>query len=83
MSLIHPTAIVEVGERLGADVTVGAFSVVGSESTLRGCASDLFSDASAAAVTCAIMHPELTPASSTRYDGQPDRCMSISSATRR
>jgi len=35
MSLIHPTAIVEDGARLGADVTVGAFSVVGSESTLE------------------------------------------------
>jgi UDP-N-acetylglucosamine acyltransferase len=34
MSLIHPTAIVEDGARLGADVTVGAFSVVGSDVTL-------------------------------------------------
>ena len=34
---------------------------VGSESTLAGCASDLFSEASAAAVTCAIMKPEFTP----------------------
>jgi UDP-N-acetylglucosamine acyltransferase len=35
MGLIHPTAIVEDGARLGADVTVGAFSVVGSEATLE------------------------------------------------
>jgi UDP-N-acetylglucosamine acyltransferase len=35
MSLIHPTAIVEDGARLGADVTVGAFSVVGREVTLE------------------------------------------------
>ena len=35
MGLIHPTAIVEDGARLGADVTVGAFSIVGSESTLE------------------------------------------------
>lgn len=35
MSLIHPTAIVEDGARLGADVTVGAFSIVGSEATLQ------------------------------------------------
>ena len=31
MGLIHPTAIVEDGARLGADVTVGAFSVVGCD----------------------------------------------------
>jgi UDP-N-acetylglucosamine acyltransferase len=35
MSLIHPTAIVEDGARLGADVTVGAFSIVGRESVLE------------------------------------------------
>jgi UDP-N-acetylglucosamine acyltransferase len=35
MGLIHPTAIVEDGARLGADVTVGAFSIVGSEATLE------------------------------------------------
>jgi UDP-N-acetylglucosamine acyltransferase len=34
MSLIHPTAIVEDGARLGADVTVGAFSIVGRDVTL-------------------------------------------------
>lgn len=34
MSLIHPTAIVEDGARLGADVTVGAFSIVGQNVTL-------------------------------------------------
>ena len=35
MSLIHSTAIVEDGARLGADVTVGAFSVVGRDVTLE------------------------------------------------
>ncbi|HVY18471.1 MAG TPA: acyl-ACP--UDP-N-acetylglucosamine O-acyltransferase [Bauldia sp.] len=35
MSLIHPTAIVEDGARLGADVTVGAFSIVGNQVTLE------------------------------------------------
>jgi UDP-N-acetylglucosamine acyltransferase len=35
MSLIHPTAIVEDGAQLGADVTVGAFSIVGREATLE------------------------------------------------
>lgn len=34
MGIIHPTAIVEDGARLGADVTVGAFSIVGSEAIL-------------------------------------------------
>ena len=59
------------------------FADVGSESTDAGCASDLFSEASAAAVTCAIMKPELTPPSSTRNGGRPDRLVSISSAMRR
>ncbi len=35
MSLIHPTAIVEDGARLGSDVTVGAFSIVGSGVSLE------------------------------------------------
>lgn len=35
MSLIHPTAIVEDGARLGADVTVGAFSIVGRDVALE------------------------------------------------
>ena len=39
--------------------------------------------ASAAAVTCAIMKPELTPPSSTRNGGRPDRFASIISAMRR
>lgn len=34
MALIHPTAIVEDGARLGDDVTVGAFSIVGKDVTL-------------------------------------------------
>ena len=34
MSDIHPTAIVEEGARIGADVTVGPFSLIGSEVTL-------------------------------------------------
>ena len=44
---------------------------VGRLSTLAGCASDLFSDASAAAVTCAIMKPELRPGSGARNGGRP------------
>jgi UDP-N-acetylglucosamine acyltransferase len=35
MNLVHPTAIVEDGARLGADVTVGAFSIVGRDVTLE------------------------------------------------
>jgi UDP-N-acetylglucosamine acyltransferase len=34
MVRIHPTAIVEDGARLGADVTIGAYSMVGREVTL-------------------------------------------------
>ena len=51
-------------------------------STDAGCASDLFSEASAAAVTCAIMKPELTPPSWTRNGGSPERFVSIRSAIR-
>ncbi len=56
---------------------------VGRLSTLAGCASDLFSEASAAAVTCAIMKPEFSPGCSTRNGGRPDSVESISSAIRR
>ena len=56
---------------------------VGSESTLAGCASDLFSEASAAAVTCAIMKPEFTPEAAVRKGGRPLMEASISSAMRR
>ena len=43
---------------------------VGIESTDAGCASVLHSETSAAAVTCAIMRPELSPPFSTRNAGQ-------------
>ena len=56
---------------------------VGRLSTLAGCASDLFSDASAAAVTWAIMKPELRPGFGVRKAGRPDSAGSISSAMRR
>ncbi len=56
---------------------------VGRLSTLAGCASDLFSEARAAAVTCAIMKPELSPGSRTRNGGRPDSVASISRAMRR
>ena len=56
---------------------------MGSESTEAGCASDLFSDASAAAVTWAIMKPEFTPLSATRKGGKPLSEESINSAIRR
>ena len=35
MSFVHPTAIVEDGAHLGADVSIGAFSIVGREVTLE------------------------------------------------
>ena len=44
---------------------------VGIVSTLAGCDSTLHSLASDAAVTCAIMKPELTPASRDRKGGSP------------
>ena len=59
------------------------FAEVGSESTLAGCAISLFSEASAAAVTCAIMKPEFTPPSLTRNGGSPDSVASMSNAMRR
>ena len=59
------------------------FAEVGRLSTLAGWASDLFSLASAAAVTCAIMKPELTPPCSTRNGGRPESVGSMRSAMRR
>ena len=47
------------------------FAEVGIESTLQGAATALFSDTNAAAVTCAIMKPELRPLLSTRKAGSP------------
>ena len=41
------------------------------ESTLAGYAVCLFSETSAAAVTCAIMKPELSPGSGVRNAGRP------------
>jgi hypothetical protein len=52
-------------------------------STLAGKARLLFSDTSAAAVTCAIMKPELTPLSCTRKGGRPLIFGSTSTAVRR
>ena len=45
----------------------------GIESTLAGCASNLFSDTSAAALYCTIINPELTPPDSTKNAGRPLR----------
>ena len=59
------------------------FAEVGRLSTEAGCASDLFSEASAAAVTCAIMKPELSPPCRTRNAGSWLRLSSISIAMRR
>jgi hypothetical protein len=56
---------------------------VGSESTLAGCARLLFSLASDAAVTCAIMKPLFSPASALRKAGSRDTPASISIAMRR
>ena len=44
---------------------------VGIVSTLAGCASVLSSDASAAAVTCAIMKPDWSPPCRVRKGGSP------------
>jgi hypothetical protein len=52
-------------------------------SMLAGWASDLFSLASAAAVTWAIMKPEFSPGSATRNAGRPLIAGSVSRATRR
>ena len=56
---------------------------VGIESTLAGMARCLFSETSAAAVTCAIMKPELSPGCGVRNAGSPDSAGSISMAMRR
>ena len=53
------------------------------ESTLQGAASALFSATSAAAVTCAIMNPELRPLFCTRNAGRPLIFGSTSTAMRR
>ena len=52
-------------------------------STLAGWESILFSDTSAAAVTCATMNPELSPLSFTRNAGKPLMFGSTRSAMRR
>ena len=59
------------------------FALVGSESTLAGCAIDLFSLASAAAVTWAIMKPLFSPASAVRNGGRRETPASMSIAMRR
>src|SRR5688572_23027989 len=51
--------------------TSSLFPSVGMVSTLAGCESTLHSLASAAAVTCAIMNPDDTPASLVRKGGKP------------
>ena len=56
---------------------------VGRLSTLAGCASDLFSQASAAAVTWAIMKPQFRPGSAVRNGGRRETPASISIAMRR
>ena len=56
---------------------------VGIESTLAGWASVLFSETSAAAVTWAIMKPELRPAFSTRNGGSPEKASLVSFSMRR
>ena len=45
---------------------------VGIESTLAGWARPLFSEARAAAVTCAIMRPDWSPPSRVRKAGRPE-----------
>ena len=56
---------------------------VGMLSTLAGWQRTLLSLASAAAVTWAIMKPELSPASSTRNGGSPEKAWLVSFSMRR
>ncbi len=56
---------------------------VGIESTLAGVARCLFSDTSAAAVTCGIMKPEFNPGFGVRNAGKPESAGSTSIAIRR
>ena len=56
---------------------------VGIESTLAGWARTLFSEARAAAVTCAIMSPECSPPSRARKAGRPERDGFTSRSVRR
>ena len=53
------------------------------ESTLAGCARCLFSETSAAAVTCGNMNPEFSPGRGVRNAGSPDSAGSTSIAMRR
>ena len=73
--------------RRAANVAIETWSSwlaeVGRLSTEAGCARLLFSLASAAAVTCAIMKPEFSPPFSTRNGGSFDKLESINSAMRR
>ena len=50
------------------------------ESTLAGLADCLFSDTSAAAVTCGIIKPEFSPGRGDRNAGNPERAGSMSIA---
>ena len=56
---------------------------VGIESTEAGCARTLHSETSAAAVTCAIIRPELRPPSSTRKAGRSESAGFTSFSMRR
>ena len=49
--------------------TKSSLPLVGMESTEAGCAKPLFSETSAAAVTCAIMKPVFTPGLRVRKAG--------------
>jgi hypothetical protein len=69
--------------KVAIDTWSSWFAEVGNESTLAGWARDLFSEASAAAVTCAIMNPEFTPLAEVRNGGSPLMLASISKAMRR
>ena len=73
--------------RRAAKVAIDTWSswlaLVGRLSTLAGWASDLFSHASAAAVTWAIMKPLFRPASAVRNGGRRETPASISIAMRR
>ena len=80
-------AVVQVGEDPASTVYVRnkrkSCAEVGIESTLAGNACCLFSETSAAAVTCGIMNPELRPGLGVRNAGSADSAGSINIAIRR
>src|ERR1700735_2117978 len=76
---IHPTAVVEDGARLGADVEIGPFCHIGPQQTL-GAGARLISHVSLAGVTTvgarAVVFPFASighPPQDLKYRGEPAR----------